>query len=57
VPATIDGNAVKIVSMIDEHTCESLLHLVERSITGERIVTELERVFAAVGGPPMVLRM
>jgi hypothetical protein len=53
----IDGKAIKIASMIDEHTRESLLHLVERSITAERLVTELERVFAAAGGPPKVLRM
>jgi len=43
--STVDGPAVKIASMIDEHTRESLLHLVERSITGERLVAELERVF------------
>jgi putative transposase len=55
--STIDGKAIKIASMIDEHTRESLLHLVERSITAERLVTELERVFAAAGGPPMVLRV
>ena len=55
--STIDGKAIKIASMIDEHTRESLLHLVERSITAERLVTELEKVFAAAGGPPMVLRM
>jgi putative transposase len=55
--STIDGKAIKIASMTDEHTRESLLHLVERSITAERLVTELERVFAAAGGPPMVLRM
>ena len=55
--STIDGKAVKIASMIDEHTRESLLNIVERSITGQRLVDELERVFAAAGGPPMVLRM
>jgi transposase InsO family protein len=43
--------------MADEHTRESLLHLVERSITAERLVTELEKVFAVAGGPPKVLRM
>jgi putative transposase len=43
--------------MIGEHTRMSLLHLVERSITAERLVEELERVFAAAGGPPKVLRM
>jgi transposase InsO family protein len=43
--------------MIDEHTRVSLLHLVERSITAERLVAELEAVFAAAGGRPKVLRM
>jgi putative transposase len=55
--STVDGKAVKIASMIDEHTRESLLHLVERSITAQRLVIELEEVFDRVGGPPMVLRM
>ncbi len=55
--STVDGRAVKIASMIDEHTRESLLHLVERSITAEKLVAELEKVFTARGGPPMVLRM
>ena len=55
--STIDGKAVKIGSMVDEHTRESLLHLVERSITAERLVAELEKVFTAAGGPPKVLRM
>ena len=55
--STVDGKAVKIASMIDEHTRESLLHLVERSITAEKLVAELENVFTARGGAPMVLRM
>jgi transposase InsO family protein len=55
--STVDGRAVKIASMIDEHTRESLLHVVERSITADRLVTELEKVFDTVGGPPLVLRM
>ncbi|MBF6079719.1 transposase family protein, partial [Nocardia beijingensis] len=46
---------MKIASMVDEHTRESLLHLVERSITGEKLVAELRRVFA-VRGVPKVLR-
>ena len=41
--STIDGKAIKIASMIDKHTRVSLLHLVERSITAERLVTKLER--------------
>ena len=55
--STIDGTAIKIASMVDEHARESLLHLVERSITAEWLVTELEWVFAAACGPPKVLRM
>jgi putative transposase len=55
--STVDGKAIKIASMIDEHTRVSLLHVVERSIPGERLVTELETVFAAAGGRPKVLRM
>lgn len=55
--STIDGKAIKIASMLDEHTRVSLLHVVERSITGERLVFELEKAFAAAGGPPKVLRM
>ena len=54
--STIDGKAIKIASMLDEHTRESLLNIVERSITAERLIEDLERCFA-VGGPPMVLRM
>ena len=55
--STVDGKAIKIASMIDEHTRESLLHVVERSITAERLVIEFEDAFAAAGGPPKVLRM
>ena len=36
--STVDGKAIKIASMIDEHTRESLLHVVERWITAERLV-------------------
>jgi transposase InsO family protein len=34
-----------------------LVVVVERSITAERLVTELKEVFAVAGCPPMVLRM
>jgi transposase InsO family protein len=53
----VDGKAVKIASMIDEYTRCALLNIVERSITAERLVIELEGVFAAAGGPPKVLRV
>jgi len=55
--STVDAKAIKIASVIDEHTRCSLLHLVERSITAERLVVELESAFATAGGPPKVLRM
>ncbi|HYB37108.1 MAG TPA: integrase core domain-containing protein [Mycobacterium sp.] len=55
--STIDGMAIKIASMVDEHTRESLLNMVERSITRERLITQLEKAFAATGGPPKVLRL
>jgi putative transposase len=55
--STIDSKAIKIASMIDEHTRESLLNIVERSITAERLMAELEKCFAAPGGLPRVLRM
>jgi putative transposase len=54
--STVDGRALKIASMVDEHTRESLLHLAERSITAERLVAELEKVFT-LRGAPKVLRM
>ncbi len=55
--STIDGKAIKIASMIDEHTRQSMLHIVERSITAGRLVTHLARTFDRCGGPPQVLRM
>jgi hypothetical protein len=55
--STTDGKAIKIASMIDEHTRLSLLNIVERSITAEDLVDELQKVFAAAGGPPKVLRL
>ena len=47
----------KITSMVDEHTRMSLLNIVDRSITADRLIEELEKTFAIWGGPPMVLRM
>jgi putative transposase len=55
--STVDGKAIKLASMIDEHTRCSLLNIVERSITGEHFVEESTKVFAAAGGPPKVVRM
>lgn len=44
--ATDDGRPVKIVSIVDEHTRECLGGLVERSITADRLIDELDRIAA-----------
>lgn len=49
------GKAIKICSIVDEHTREGLGGLVERSITAERFITRLEELVAERGAP-MVLR-
>jgi putative transposase len=53
--ATTDGRPVKIVSIIDEHTRECLGGLVERSITADVLIDELDRL-ATTRGYPAVLR-
>jgi len=56
--STTDGRLVKILSVVDEHTRECLGGLVERSITGEVLATELNRITATRGGAgPAVLRL
>jgi transposase InsO family protein len=54
---TTDGKAIKTASMTEEHTRCSLMNIVERSITAERLVTELEAALTVAGGPPKILRM
>jgi transposase InsO family protein len=53
--ATTDGRPIKLVSIIDEHTRECLGGLVDRSITGDVLIDELDRL-ATVRGYPAVLR-
>lgn len=53
--ATTDGRPLKLVSMIDEHTCECLGGLVERSITADVLINELDRL-AIQRGYPAALR-
>lgn len=53
--ATTDGRPVKIVSIVDEHTRECLGGLVDRSITADRLIDELDRI-AVRRGYPAVLR-
>ncbi len=44
--STTDGRPVKIASIIDEHTRECLGGLVTRSITGDQLIDELDRLAA-----------
>lgn len=53
--ATTEGRPVKIVSIVDEHTRECLGGLVERSITAEDLIDELDGL-AVDRGYPAVLR-
>jgi len=55
--STTDGKAIKIASMLDCHTRQSVLNIVDRSIDAERLVAELDAAFTAAGGPPLALRM
>ncbi|MFI5436597.1 hypothetical protein ACHMZP_33110 [Rhodococcus baikonurensis] len=41
--------------MVDEHTRQSVLNIVERSIPAEDLVAALKKAFALWGGPPQVL--
>ncbi len=41
--ATTDGRPIKIASVVDEHTRKCLGGLVERNITGQNLIDELER--------------
>jgi transposase InsO family protein len=53
--ATTDGRPVKIVSIVDEHTRECLGGLVERNVTGDDLIDELDTI-AAERGYPAALR-
>jgi len=52
--ATTDGRPIKIVSIVDEHTRECLGGLVERSITADNLIDELDRLAAQRGYPTVV---
>jgi transposase InsO family protein len=48
------GKAIKICSIIDEHTRECVGNLVERSITAERLTAHLDDLVAARGAPSVL---
>lgn len=53
--ATSDGHKLKIASMVDEHTRESLLDLTERSITAQRLIKGINQIIL-MRAKPLVLR-
>ncbi|BBY06242.1 hypothetical protein MNVI_15600 [Mycobacterium noviomagense] len=53
---TTDGRPIKIVPIVDERTRECLGDMVERNITGDDVIGELERIAADRGTYPVVLR-
>lgn len=55
--STTDGKPIKILSVIDECTRESLGGLVERSIDAFALVAELDRISVERGGYPKAIRM
>ena len=52
--ATTDGRPLKIVSIVDEHTRECLGGLVERSITADTLIDQLD---VAAGTRSAALRL
>jgi putative transposase len=49
------GTPVKLASMVDEHTRESLLDITDRSITAEKVIDYMKTIIAK-RGLPKVLR-
>lgn len=54
---TQDGRILKLLHVVDEHTREALAIQVERRIDADRTVSVLDRVVAARGRPPELVRM
>jgi putative transposase len=49
--ATMDGRKLRILTVVDEFTRESLAIVVERSMTSEQVIEVLRRLFAQRGAP------
>jgi putative transposase len=49
------GTPVKLASMVDEHTRESLLYITDRSITSEKVIDYVKKIITQRGAP-LVLR-
>jgi putative transposase len=52
--ATTDGRPIKIVSIVDEHTRDCLGGLVDRNITSDDLIAELDRLAVNRGCPAML---
>jgi len=50
--STVNGKAIEIASILDEGPQVGAEHVVERSLTDERVVEELIKVFATAGWRP-----
>ncbi len=48
------GTPVKLASMVDEHTRESLLDITDRSITAEKVIDYLKKIIAQRGLPKVI---
>jgi len=55
--ATTDGRILKLLHVVDEHTREALAVQVERRIDADHTVSVLERIVAARGSSPELVRM
>jgi putative transposase len=53
---TADGRALRLVNVVDEFTREALVMRVERSITADETVAELEQIVTRRGRAPRFLR-
>ena len=54
---TTDGRILKLLHVVDEHTRQALAVQVERRIDSDRTVSVLERIVAARGRSPELVRM
>ncbi|NGP08660.1 hypothetical protein G6038_24950 [Rhodococcus sp. 14C212] len=52
--STTDGHKFKIASVVDEHTRQSVLDIVDRSVTADDLVEVLVQDFALWNGPAQV---
>jgi len=48
------GTPVKLASMVDEHTRESLLDITDTSITSERVIQAMQKIIDDRGAPLVI---